>query len=124
MDWKLDDGRPIWPQLAQLLTRRIIAGIYPPGSRLPPVRELAAEAGVNPNTMQRALAQLEQDGLAKADRTAGRLVTRDAAALEAVRIQEARAVIQQYFEAMAALGYTREQALALLKSAKEKSIGK
>ena len=58
---------------------------------------------------------LEQDGLAKADRTAGRLVTRDAAALEAVRIQEARAVIQQYFEAMAALGYTREQALALLK---------
>ena len=124
MDWKLDDGRPIWPQLAQLLTRRIIAGIYPPGSRLPPVRELAAEAGVNPNTMQRALTQLEQDGLAKADRTAGRLVTRDAAALEAVRIQEARAVIQQYFEAMAALGYTREQALALLKSAKEKSIGK
>ncbi len=115
MDWKLDDGRPIWPQLAQLLTRRIITGVYPPGSRLPSVRELAAEAGVNPNTMQRALAQLEQDGLAKADRTAGRLVTRDAAALEAVRIQEARAVIQQYFEAMAALGYTREQALALLK---------
>ena len=115
MDWKLDDGRPIWPQLSQQLARRIIAGVYPPGSRLPSVRELAAEAGVNPNTMQRALAQLEQDGLAKADRTAGRLVTRDATALEAVRIQEARAVIQQYFEAMAALGYTREQALALLK---------
>ena len=79
------------------------------------MRELAAEAGVNPNTMQRALAQLELDGLAKADRTAGRLVTRDAAALEAARTGEAREVIQQYFDAMAGLGYTREQALALIK---------
>lgn len=71
MEWKLNDDRPIWLQLAEQMTRRIITGVYPPGSKLPPVRELAAEAGVNPNTMQRALAQLEQDGLAKADRTAG-----------------------------------------------------
>ena len=115
MDWKLDDGRPIWPQLAQQLARRIIAGIYPPGSRLPSVRELAAEAGVNPNTMQRALAQLEQEGLARADRTAGRQVTRDEAALEAVRSREARAIIRDYFEAMSALGYTQAQAAELLK---------
>ena len=115
MDWKLDDGWPIWPQLAQQLARRIIAGAYPLGSRLPSVRELAAEAGVNPNTMQRALAQLEQDGLARADRTAGRLVTQDAGVLEAVRAREARAVIQDCLEAMAALGYTREQAAELIK---------
>ena len=74
MDWKLDDSRPIWLQLSQQLARRIIAGVYPPGSKLPPVRELAAEAGVNPNTMQRALAQLELEGLARADRTAGWMV--------------------------------------------------
>ena len=61
MEWKLNDDRPIWLQLAEQMTRRIITGVYPPGSKLPPVRELAAEAGVNPNTMQRALAQLEQD---------------------------------------------------------------
>lgn len=115
MDWKLDDGRPIWPQLSQQLARRIIAGIYPPGSRLPSVRELAAEAGVNPNTMQRALAQLEQEGLARADRTAGRLVTQDAAALGGARLREARAVVQGYFEAMSALGYSRERAVELLK---------
>ena len=115
MDWKLDNGRPIWPQLSQQLARRILAGEYPPGSRLPPVRELAAEAGVNPNTMQRALAQLEQDGLARADRTAGRQVTRDAAVLEAVRSREAQAVVRQYFEAMSALGYSRERAAELLK---------
>ena len=115
MDWKLDDGRPIWPQLAQQLARRIIAGVYPPGSRLPSVRELAAEAGVNPNTMQRALAQLEQEGLARADRTAGRLVTQDAAALEAARLREARTVVRDYFEAMSALGCSRERAIELLK---------
>ena len=89
MEWKLNDDRPIWLQLTEQMTRRIITGVYPPGSKLPPVRELAAEAGVNPNTMQRALAQLEQDGLAKADRTAGRLVTQDTAVLDAVRGAEA-----------------------------------
>ena len=115
MDWKLDDGRPIWPQLSQQLARRIIAGVYPPGSRLPSVRELAAEAGVNPNTMQRALAQLEQEGLAKADRTAGRLVTQDRQVLESVRLREAREVVRDYFEAMSALGYSREWAVELLK---------
>lgn len=115
MDWKLDDGRPIWPQLSQQLARRIIAGVYPPGSRLPSVRELAAEAGVNPNTMQRALAQLEQEGLARADRTAGRLVTQDAAVLDAARLREAQDVIRTYFEAMSALGYSRERAVELLK---------
>ena len=115
MPWKLDNNRPIWPQLAQQLARRIIAGVYPPGSRLPSVRELAAEAGVNPNTMQRALAQLDQDGLAKADRTAGRLVTQDTEVLDRVRRGEARSVIRQYLDAMAALGYSRERAAELLK---------
>ena len=114
MDWKLEDNRPIWIQLTEQLERRIVAGVYPPGSRLPSVRELAAEAGVNPNTMQRALAQLEQDGLARADRTAGRLVTRDAGTLEAARTAQARVIVQQYLDAMAELGYTRREAAALL----------
>ena len=62
MEWKLENDRPIWTQLNEQLRRRIIAGVYPPGSRLPPVRELAAEAGVNPNTMQRALRPTEPRG--------------------------------------------------------------
>ena len=115
MDWKFDDNRPIWLQLTERLTLAIVSGAYPPGSRLPSVRELAAEAGVNPNTMQRALAQLEQEGLARADRTAGRLVTRDAAILEGARLREARAVVQRYLEDMSALGYGREDAARLLK---------
>ncbi len=115
MDWKLTDDRPIWLQLTEQLTRRIITGGYPPGSKLPPVRELAAQAGVNPNTMQRALAQLEQDGLAFADRTAGRIVTQDTAVLDAVRTAQAQVIIERYYEAMAELGYTQAQARALLK---------
>ena len=58
MEWEILDDRPIWQQLRRQLTLRIVAGIYPMGSRLPSVRDLAAEAGVNPNTMQRALAAL------------------------------------------------------------------
>ena len=115
MDWKFTGDRPIWQQLTEQLTLRILKGQYPPGERLPAVRELAAQAGVNPNTMQRALAQLEQEGLARADRTAGRLVSQDAAVLEATRLREARGVVRDYFEAMSALGYSRERAVELLK---------
>lgn len=115
MEWKLTDDRPIWLQLSEQLARRIITGVYPPGSKLPSVRELASQAGVNPNTMQRALAQLEQDCLAKADRTAGRQVTQDTTVLEAVRRDEAQVAINQYFNAMAELGYTQAQAAELLK---------
>ena len=56
MEWKFTEDRPIWQQLSQQIARQILIGVYPPGSKLPPVRELAAQAGVNPNTMQRALA--------------------------------------------------------------------
>jgi len=115
MDWTFTDDRPIWQQITEQLTLRILKGEYPPGGRLPAVRELATQAGVNPNTMQRALAQLEQEGLAKADRTAGRLVTQDIGVLEAIQMREAKTVIQDYFEAMASLGYTRERAVSLLK---------
>ena len=115
MDWNLTGDRPIWLQLSEQMERRILTGAYPPGSKLPPVRELAAEAGVNPNTMQRALAQLEQEGLARADRTAGRLVTQDTAVLDRARRQAAQAVLQTYFNAMAELGYTRAQAADLAK---------
>ena len=113
MEWKLTDDRPIWSQLSDLVASQIAAGVYGPGERLPSVRELAAEAGVNPNTMQRALAQLEQEGLAKADRTAGRLVTQDTAVLDGARRQAAQEILQAYFSAMEELGYTKAQAAAL-----------
>ncbi|NLO84014.1 MAG: GntR family transcriptional regulator [Clostridiales bacterium] len=115
MDWKLTDDRPIWLQLSEQLARGIISGVYPPGSRLPSVRELAMQAGVNPNTMQRALAQLEQDGLAKAERTAGRIVTEDLQVLEKARLAEAKIKASEYLHGMEQLGYDKAQAVEMLK---------
>ena len=84
------------------------------GSRVPTVRELAAEAGVNPNTMQRALAHLEETGLAVTNRTAGRTVTEDEAQIQAVRMELAQAQIRGYLQGMQTLGFTEAEARALL----------
>ena len=72
MNWNITAGRPVYVQLVEQLELALVAGEFPPGSRIPPVRELAADAGVNPNTVQRALADLERDGLVFAQRTEGR----------------------------------------------------
>ena len=115
MEWKLDDNRPIWIQLQEQLTRKILSGWYRAGERLPSVRELAAEAGVNPNTMQRALAGLDMEGLTVTNRTTGRTVTEDNAVLEGMRATLAADIIRHFYESAAELGYTKEQALELLK---------
>ena len=115
MEWRFTDDRPIWQQLTEQLTLRILKGEYPPGSRLPAVRELAAQAGVNPNTMQRALAQLESDGLAAGGRTAGRTVTEDAAVIEAAAKARARAAVADCLRVLSELGYTPSDALVFVK---------
>ena len=114
MQWKLTDDRPIWTQLTEQLTERIVSGIYPLGSRMPSVRELAAEAGVNPNTMQRALAQLEADGLVSTNRTAGRTVTEDSTSVEQVRQNLAEDKMELYVTGMATLAYTETEAANML----------
>ncbi len=115
MEWKLDDNRPIWIQLQEQLTRKILSGWYRAGERLPSVRDLAAEAGVNPNTMQRALAALDSEGLTVTNRTTGRTVTEDEAILEGMRASLAKGIIKQFYDSASELGYTREQALELLR---------
>ena len=117
MEWKLTGDRPIWLQLKEQITQRIITGYYPMGSKLPTVRDLAAEAGVNPNTMQRALAELENDGLAVTNRTAGRLVTTDTSVVEKVRDALASKRIMDFYDGMAQLGYSRSEAQKKLKEA-------
>ncbi len=110
MDWKLDDSMPIWIQLAEQITQRIVSGTYPMGEKLPSVRELATEAGVNPNTMQRALAKLDSDGLTEVNRTSGRMVTDKAETVDAVRKQMAAKLIEQYFAGMEQLGFSKAKA--------------
>ena len=85
MEWDIRNDQPIYTQLIQQVTLAILSGTFPCGGRLPPVREMAAEAGVNPNTMQRALAELERTGLVYTQRTAGRFVTEDAAVIDSAK---------------------------------------
>ena len=114
MDWTFRTDAPIYTQLCERLTLAIVSGGYAPGERLPAVRELALDAGVNPNTVQRALSELERRGLVYAQRTAGRFVTEDAERIgqEKRRIAEERT--KSFLDAMGELGYDRAQTVALL----------
>ena len=114
MDFKIQSSRPIWQQLTEQLRQRIVTGVYPPGSRFPAVRELASEAGVNPNTMQRALAELERNGLIYSQRTSGHFVTDRPEAIAAVRVQLAEEQTARFLQKMSELGYTIEQAAQLV----------
>lgn len=123
MDWNITAGRPVYVQLVEQLELALITGVYAPGSRIPPVRELAADAGVNPNTMQRALQELESRHLLQAQRTAGRVVTADADALSALRRRRAAALARDFWAQMEALGLTPGEVLTLLEETKEEKHG-
>ena len=114
MSEQFDASRPIYAQLVERLKARILAGTYPPGGHLDSVRDLAAAAGVNPNTMQRALAQLESEGLARTERTSGRYVTEDTTLIEQQRAAAAHDIAADFLEKMRSIGYTPEKAAALL----------
>ncbi|MBO5556628.1 MAG: GntR family transcriptional regulator [Oscillospiraceae bacterium] len=119
MDWNFRNDLPIYSQLVEQIRLAVVAGEYPPGARLASVRDLAMEAGVNPNTMQRALQELEREGILYSQRTAGRFVTEDTAVIDRAKQSLAREQIRLFREAMHRLGYSREQALALLREEKE-----
>ena len=115
MHWQFSNDAPIYTQLIAQIKIGIVAGAFPPGERLPSVRDLATEAGVNPNTMQRAMTALERDGLVYSQRTAGRFVTEDRAMIEAAKRSLAERHIKTFLEAMIRLGYQREEMLSLLR---------
>ncbi|XCP83480.1 GntR family transcriptional regulator [Roseburia hominis] len=114
MPWELDNDRPIYLQLMDRLKADIISGRYQPGDRLPSVRELAMDAAVNPNTMQKALSELERDGLVFARRTSGRFITEDDTMLKKMKKDLARENIKTFLEAMLRLGFDKKEALELL----------
>ena len=120
MKWQFSNDAPIYSQLIAQIKVGIVSGAFPPGERLPSVRDLATEAGVNPNTMQRALTELERDGLVYSQRTAGRFVTEDQTMIEAAKRGLAEGHIQTFLAAMHRLGYGREDVLSLLRQEREK----
>lgn len=119
MAWELNSDRPIYTQILEKIQMRIISGIYQPGERLPSVRELATEASVNPNTMQKAFTELERSGLIQTQRNSGRTVTEDTGMIKQVQTQVALSQVQSFFSTMMELGFNKEEILAFVKKAIE-----
>lgn len=115
MPWEFDNSKPIYIQLVDELKLMIISGKFAKGEKLPSVRELAEEAGVNPNTMQRALAELERQELVYAQRTSGRFVTEDQAHIDMMRNEYATLKVKELVSALLGLGYKRDELLVLIK---------
>ena len=122
MDWELKSDRPIYTQLLEELKRRIVSGYYQPGEKLLPVRELAQEARVNPNTMQKALSELERQSLVFAVRTTGRYITEDADLIEKTKEEFATYHVRTYYTEMKALGYKKEGMVKLISDYEEEKI--
>ena len=116
MAWELRGDRPIYLQLMENIQIRILSGEYGPGNRLPSVRDLAGEAAVNPNTMQKALSELEREGLIYAQRTSGRFITEDKRMIEQLKKSLAQEKIDLFFETMKAIGYNKKETMRLIQN--------
>lgn len=116
MTWILDSDRPIYAQLVERIQMQIVSGFYQPGSRLPSVRELAAEAAVNPNTMQKAFAELERNELLITQRTNGRTVTEDIEMINRIRKSLAKEHLTAFIVKMNELGYSKQEIIALIET--------
>lgn len=115
MAWNLDSDRPIYAQILERIQMQIVSGVYQPGTKIPSVRELAADAGVNPNTMQKALVELERSGLAITLRTSGRVVTEDLNMIKEIRSQLAGEEAREFLKRMKELGFDSKDIIDLLK---------
>lgn len=114
MDWAFRSDQPIYAQLKRHLSEAIVTGFYAPGQRLPSVRDIALDAGVNPNTVQRALAELERDGLVFSQRTSGRFVTDDPEKIRTEKEAMAREKTDEFLKAMGQIGMDRQAVIAFL----------
>ncbi len=114
MGWNFQTDLPIYTQLVDAIKFSIVSGELLPGARMSTVRDLALEAGVNPNTMQRALQQLEREGLVFSQRSSGRFVTEDVSVIDRARSALAAEYVRRYRDSMASLGFSEGEMRALL----------
>ena len=111
MPWDLDNERPIYLQLMERIQQDIVSGVYKPGDKIPSVRDLALDAAVNPNTMQKALSELERSGLVYSQRTSGRFITEDTEMIKNLKRDLAAEHIRNFFQKMRPLGFSDEETL-------------
>lgn len=118
MNFIFEMDRPIYIQLVEQLKLYIITGELKVGTRIPSVRDFALQAKVNPNTMQKALTELESEGLIYTERTNGKFVTTDEKLIEKLQEKFAQKAVKEYFVAMEKLGIQKEKAIDYLKEQK------
>ena len=114
MDYIFDNERPIYIQLVEQLRIKIISGELKSGERLPSVRELALIARVNPNTMQKALVELENEGLVYTERTNGKYVTINNELIEKIKKELAQEKVEKYIKDMKNIGIDYEMSIKYL----------
>ena len=114
MAWNLNSDRPIFIQIVERIEMDIISGKYKPGDKLPSVRDLAAEAAVNPNTMQKAFTELERTGLVLSQRTTGRFITEDTSMIDELKSTLAKDKITELLSFMQQLGFQENEILAMI----------
>lgn len=114
MDYIFDNERPIYVQLVEKIRLEIISGKLKPGERILSVRELAITARVNPNTMQKALSELEDEGLIYTQRTNGKFVTENKELIEKIKKELAEEKVNNYLKDMKNIGITYQEALKYL----------
>lgn len=119
MGWDINQDRPVYLQLVEIIQLRVITGIYPSGGKFPSVRDLAAEASVNPNTMQKALQELERQGLLYTQRTSGRFITDDYGLIAKTKDNFAKNRIMDFLESMEKLGFSKQDAIAKINALEE-----
>ena len=119
MTWQFDSDRPIYAQMSEQIIAGILSGYYKMGEKLPSVREFAVLASVKPNTVQRALFELENIGLIETQRNTGKFVTNDEWRIDMARKQRGESLAAEFLKSMVALGYTCEQTIDLLKKSEK-----
>ncbi|MDD4112984.1 MAG: GntR family transcriptional regulator [Herbinix sp.] len=122
MQWELNTDKPVYLQLVEQIQAEIISGNYKPGDKLPSVRDLATEATVNPNTMQRAMAELERDGLVYTNRTTGRFITSDEELIKQLKEKYITTIIQEFLDRMMQLGLELNEIIAYVNKVSENNI--
>lgn len=118
MAWEFKSDRPIYTQLLEKIQLMIISGKYKPGDKLPSVREFASDAAVNPNTMQRAMAELERIGLVYSNRTSGRMITDDLEKIKEIKKELAKESVNEFMQNMGRLGYSEDEIIELIQKYK------
>lgn len=119
MPWEFKDDRAIYLQLIEQIQLRIISGSYKVGGRLPSVRDMASDASVNPNTMQRALSELEKIGLVYSQGTSGRFITDDISKIEKLKKHLAKEQAEKFLKSMESIGFNKEESIIIVEELRE-----